>query len=73
MSSAWTIGAQLSTTHSALGALSVEGMMAAVERAREIIDLEILIIGTRELPEIFRAFSSKERVANLYLMWFVLV
>ena len=58
MGQPWRIGAQLSTSHSLSSALSLDRVMEVVERARSIIDLDILIVGARENPAIFRAMSN---------------
>ena len=61
ISQRFKVGAQLSTSHSLPQTLGVERVMDAVERARSIIDLDILIVGAREDPEIFRAMSNPGR------------
>jgi hypothetical protein len=66
----WTIGAQLSTSHSSLAALDEQRMFDTVRRVREALDLDLLIIGFREAPEVFRRFCAPHRpVDNVYL-WF---
>src|ERR1700733_9200471 len=52
----WTIGAQLSTSHSSLAALDEQRMFDTVRRVLEALDLDLLIIGFREAPEVFRRF-----------------
>ena len=45
--------------------------MNVVERARSIIDLDILIVGAREDPEIFRAMSNPgRRPAREIFLWY---
>jgi hypothetical protein len=66
----WTIGAQLSTSHSSLAALDEQRMFDTVRRVLEALDLDLLIIGFREAPEVFRRFCAPHRpVGNVYL-WF---
>ena len=66
----WTIGAQLSTSHSSLAALDEQRMFDTVRRVLEALDLDLLIIGFREAPEVFRRFCAPHRpVDNVYL-WF---
>ena len=66
----WTIGAQLSTSHSSLAALDEQRMLDSVRRVLEALDLDLLIIGFREAPEVFRRFCAPHRpVDNVYL-WF---
>jgi hypothetical protein len=66
----WTIGAQLSTSHSSPAALDEHSMLHCVRRVLEVVDLDLLIIGFRESPEVFRNFCAPHRpVDNVYL-WF---
>jgi hypothetical protein len=66
----WTIGAQLSTSHSSPAALDEHGIVHCVRRVLEVLDLDLLIIGFREVPEVFRRFCGAHRpVDNVYL-WF---
>ena len=66
----WTIGAQLSTSHSSPAALDEQLMLDCVCRVLEALDLDLLIIGFREAPEVFRRFCGLNRpVDNVYL-WF---
>jgi hypothetical protein len=66
----WTIGAQLSTSHSSLAALDEQRMFDTVRRVLETLDLDLLIIGFREAPKVFRRFCAPHRpVDNVYL-WF---
>jgi hypothetical protein len=66
----WTIGAQLSTSHSSPAALDENGMSQCVRRVLEALELDLLIIGFREAPKVFRRFCDAPRpVDNVYL-WF---
>ena len=66
----WTIGAQLSTSHSSPAALDEQLMLDCVRRVLEALDLDLLIVGFREAPEVFRRFCGLNRpVDNVYL-WF---
>ena len=66
----WTIGAQLSTSHSSPAALDEQLMLDCVRRVLEALDLDLLIVGFRETPEVFRRFCAPHRpVDNVYL-WF---
>ena len=70
MIGSWTIGAQLSTSHSSLAALDEQRTLNGVRRVLEALDLDLLIIGFREAPEVFRRFCAPDRpVENVYL-WF---
>ena len=71
MSKAWTIGAQLSTSHSSAGALSLDRMVTVVERVKALLDLQILVIGAREIPEIFHGLTSVgRRPADQVFLWY---
>ena len=73
MGQSWTIGAQLSTSHS-LPALSVDRVVDVVERTRSIIELDILIVGAHENPEIFRAMTNPaRRPAKEVYLWYNLL
>jgi hypothetical protein len=66
----WTIGAQLSTSHSSPAALDEQLILDCVRRVLEALDLDLLIVGFREAPEVFRRFCALNRpVDNVYL-WF---
>jgi hypothetical protein len=66
----WTIGAQLSTSHSSPAVLDEQLMLDCVRRVLGMLDLDLLIIGFRESPELFRRFCGPHRpVDNVYL-WF---
>jgi hypothetical protein len=70
MIGSWTIGAQLSTSHLSLAALDEQRMLDGVRDVLEAIELDLLIIGFREAPEVFRRFCAADRpVENVYL-WF---
>jgi hypothetical protein len=70
MIGSWTIGAQLSTSHSTPAALDEQRMLDCLRRVLEALDLDLLIIGFRESPEVFRRFCAAHRpVENVYL-WF---
>ena len=74
MGQPWRIGAQLSTSHSLSSALGLDRVMEVVERARSIIDLDILIVGARENPAIFRAMSNPgRRPAKEVFLWYNLL
>ena len=74
MGQPWRIGAQLSTSHSLSSVLGLDRVMEVVERTRSIIDLDILIVGARENPAIFRAMSNPgRRPAKEVFLWYNLL
>jgi hypothetical protein len=66
----WTIGAQLSTSHSSPDALSFDRALEAVERVRRVIDLDLLIVGAREAPKIFRGMCGPHRPVGEVFLWY---
>src|SRR6185503_10497008 len=52
------VGAQLSTSHSLPSALSVDRVVDVVARVSSIVELDMLIVGAHEHPEIFRAMTD---------------
>jgi hypothetical protein len=66
----WTIGAQLSTSHSSPSALDPSGMVEKVQSVREAIDLDLLAVGFREAPEVYRAFCGPSRPVDDVFLWF---
>lgn len=74
MSQRFRVGAQLSTSHSLPSALSLDRVLEVVERASSIIELDILIVGARENPEIFRAMTEPGlRPAKEVFLWYNLL
>ncbi len=70
MSEKWTIGAQLSTSHSSAAALHPSQMLETVERVREVVNLDCLVVGFREAPEVFRQFCGPSRPVGEVFLWF---
>ncbi len=66
----WNIGAQLSTSHSSLAALEPARMLETVRRVREAIDLDLLVVGFRESPEVFGEFCGAGRPATDVFLWY---
>jgi hypothetical protein len=66
----WKIGAQVSTSHTSRQSLDPLRMLETVRRAQEAIDLDFLIVGFREAPEIFRAFSGSGRPVEDAALWY---
>jgi hypothetical protein len=66
----WKLGAQLSTSHSSAVALDERRMLESVRRVLEVIDLDLLIVGFREAPDIFRQFCGPRRPVDEAYLWF---
>jgi hypothetical protein len=66
----WKIGAQLSTSHSSAAALDPARMLERVERVRKAIELDFVIVGFREAPEIFHAFCGPRRPVDDVFLWY---
>ena len=70
MLASWKIGAQLSTSHSSGVALDPARMLETVQRAQEAVGLDLLVIGFREAPEVFRKFCDKGRPVDEVYLWY---
>ena len=70
MIGSWKVGAQLSTSHSSPDALDPVGMLETVRRVQEAIDLDLLIVGFREAPEVFREFCGPGRPVEDTSLWY---
>jgi hypothetical protein len=70
MGKPWIIGAQLSTSHSAAGTLALDDMLIAVNRLKTLMDLGILVLGAREVPDIFRGLTGSARAAGKVYLWY---
>jgi hypothetical protein len=70
MIGSWKIGAQLSTSHSFRDTLDPLGMVETVRRVLEEIDLDFLIVGFREAPEVFRTFCGSGRLVGEAILWY---
>jgi hypothetical protein len=74
MSKRWVIGAQLSTSHSPAHLLTPARVADAIDRVKSSLDLDILIVGAEEIPELFRALTNRtaRRVERVFL-WYNLL
>ena len=70
MIGSWKIGAQLSTSHSFRDLLDPLSMVETVRRVQEEIDLDLLIVGFREAPEVFRKFCGPDRPVGDAILWY---
>ena len=70
MTDSWKLVAQLSTSHSSRDSLDPLGMLETVRRVQEAIDLDLLIVGFREAPEIFREFCGSGRPIDDTVLWY---
>jgi hypothetical protein len=66
----WTIGAQVSTTHSAVEALTVEAVLETVKRVGASLPIDIIVTGSRELPEIFEILTRPDRPVGPVYLWY---
>ncbi len=69
----WTIGAQLSTSHSSRAALGVGDMLDTVEQVRSAIALDLLVVGSREKPDVFHAMTGAGRPVDQVFLWYNLL
>jgi hypothetical protein len=70
MIGSWKIGAQLSTSHSFGDALDPLSMVETVRRVQEEIELDFLIVGFREAPEVFRTFCGSGQPVGDAILWY---
>jgi hypothetical protein len=70
MIGSWKIGAQLSTSHSFRDSLDPLGMVEMVRRVQEEIDLDLLIVGFREAPQVFHKFCGPDRPVGDSILWY---
>ena len=70
MSEKWIIGAQVSTSHTSPDGLTLDAVLATVERVSSAIDLDILVVGARESPEIFRGLCGPGRGVDEVVLWY---
>ena len=70
MIGSWKIGAQLSTSHSFRDLLDPLGMVEMVRRVQEEIDLDLLIVGFREAPQVFQKFCGPDRPVGDFILWY---
>ncbi len=74
MADKFVLGAQLSTAHSAPGALEPERVLAAIGEANAIAPLDILIVGAGATPELYRALTAPgSRPAPQVYLWYDLL
>ena len=63
--------AQLNSTHSIVNRLQLDGVMEIVHRAAETAQLDILIAGGEEIPELYEALTQpQERPAPQVFLWY---
>src|SRR5436309_2420119 len=67
------IGAQLSTSHSSAAALYLDRMLAVVDEVQREIALDLLVLGSREAPEIFHALTGPARPVDQVFLWYNLL
>jgi hypothetical protein len=70
MTGNWKIGAQLSTSHSSPAALDPAHMLETVQCVQETINLDLLAVGFREAPEVFRRFCGPGRPVDDVYLWY---
>ncbi len=65
------LAAQLNSTRSIVDRLGLDGVMEIVRRAAETAQLDILIAGGEEVPELYRALTQpRERAAPQIFLWY---
>ena len=69
----WTVGAQLSTSHSPHNLIRVGDMLEVIDRVRAEITLDLLVVGAREEPDVFRAMTGPGRPVAEVFLWYNLL
>src|SRR6516225_1958476 len=69
----WTVGAQLSTSHSPHNLIRVGDMLEVIDRVRAEITLDLLVVGAREEPDVFRAMTGGGRPVPEVFLWYNLL
>jgi len=70
MSKSWVVGAQLSTSHSPRRLLTLDRAMDAIDRVTSSLELDLLIVGAEEIPELFQSLTDREtRPAYEVFLW----
>src|ERR1700748_2161712 len=70
MIGSWKVGAQLSTSHSVRDSLDPLDMVETVRRVQKVVDLDFLIVGFCEAPEVFRRFCGSGRPVRDTVLWY---
>lgn len=71
MNDHFVLAAQLSTSHSSGAALEYTGVQAKIKKITDIIPLDILIVGARETPGLFKVLSAPDtRLSKEVFLWF---
>ena len=74
MRKGWVVGAQLSTSHSPAHLLTRARVAEAIDRVTSSLDLDILIVGADEIPDLFRALTDRTaRPATRVFLWYNLL
>ena len=69
----WTIGAQLSTSHSPREVIRADRMLAVIDRVRAAIALDLLVVGAREEADVFRVMTGAGRPVDQVFLWYNLL
>jgi len=70
----WVVGAQLSTSHSPPHLLTPARVAEAIDRVTSSLDLDILIVGADEIPDLFRDLTDRtSRRAGQVFLWYNLL
>ena len=69
----WTIGAQLSTSHSPREVISADRMLAVIDHVRAAIALDLLVVGAREAADVFRVMTGAGRPFDQVFLWYNLL
>jgi hypothetical protein len=70
----FVLAAQLSTGHSPASELTIDKVLPVLERALDIVPLDILVVGWEEIPDLYRVFTdAKTRGSAAVYLWYPLL
>lgn len=74
MAESFVLAAQLSTGHSAPGALGKDRVLHVLQQALDVAPLDILVIGWEEIPDLYQTLTAKEtRCTDEAYLWYPLL
>jgi hypothetical protein len=69
----FVVAGQITTGHSDLADLAPAKVMGSINRVNDVLPVQILCIGWREIPDLYHALTSESRVTNECYVWYPLL
>jgi hypothetical protein len=73
MADDFVIAGQITTGHSKLADLTPEKVTTAIDAINQILPVQIVCIGWREVPELYHALTGPSRVTEQVFIWYPLL